>query len=116
MIRGVENASKSAVLDYPKRGNRINGEGLNRVLAGRVRRRGRGSDDPAGLLWRERVCHCNRYTDSIKGIEGASRQRLGYSSVLLTNIGYLSDYCEAHRNPAWVGFSISSITVGSTAN
>ncbi len=34
---------------------------------------------------------------------------------MLTTIGYLSGYCEAHRNPAWVGFSISSITVGSTA-
>ena len=39
----------------------------------------------------------------------------GHPIVVLTNFGYLSGYCEAHRNPAWVGFSISSITVGSTA-
>lgn len=39
----------------------------------------------------------------------------GHPIIVLTNIGYLSGYCEAHRNPAWVGFSISSITVGSTA-
>jgi endonuclease G len=37
----------------------------------------------------------------------------GHSIVVLTNIGYLSGYCEARRNPAWVGFSISSITGGS---
>lgn len=39
----------------------------------------------------------------------------GHPVIVLTNIGYLSGYCEAHRNPAWVGFSISSITVGATA-
>ena len=33
MIRGVESGPKEAVLDCPKRGNRINSEGLNRVLA-----------------------------------------------------------------------------------
>ena len=31
---------------------------------------------------------------------------------MLTNTGYLSGYCEARRNPAWVSFSVSSITVG----
>jgi endonuclease G len=36
----------------------------------------------------------------------------GHPIVVLTNIGYLSGYCEARRNPAWVSFSISSITVG----
>ena len=41
--------------------------------------------------------------------------RYGQPIVVLTNIGYLSGYCEAHRNPAWVSFSVSSITVGSTA-
>ena len=41
--------------------------------------------------------------------------RYGQPIVVLTNIGYLSGYCEGRRNPAWVGFSISSITVGSTA-
>ena len=39
----------------------------------------------------------------------------GHPVLVLTNSGYLVGYCEAHRNPAWVGFSISSITVGSTA-
>ena len=39
----------------------------------------------------------------------------GHPVVVLTNIGFLSGYCEARRNPAWVGFSISSVTVGSTA-
>ena len=39
----------------------------------------------------------------------------GHPIVVLTNFGYLSGYCEARRNPAWVSFSISSITVGSTA-
>ena len=39
----------------------------------------------------------------------------GHPVIVLTNIGYLSGYCEARRNPAWVGFSISSITVGATA-
>ena len=39
----------------------------------------------------------------------------GHPVLVLTNSGYLSGYCEARRNPAWVGFSISSITVGSTA-
>jgi hypothetical protein len=34
---------------------------------------------------------------------------------VLTNIGYLSGYCEAVRNPAGVSFSMSSMTVGSTA-
>lgn len=37
----------------------------------------------------------------------------GHPIVVLTNIGYLSGYCEARRNPAWVGFSLTSITVGS---
>ena len=41
--------------------------------------------------------------------------RYGQPIVVLTNSGYLVGYCEAHRNPAWVSFSISSITVGSTA-
>ena len=36
----------------------------------------------------------------------------GHPIVVLTNIGYLSGYCEARRNPAWVSFSISSITAG----
>lgn len=39
----------------------------------------------------------------------------GHPILVLTNSGYLVGYCEAHRNPAWVSFSISSITVGSTA-
>ncbi len=39
----------------------------------------------------------------------------GHPVIVLTNIGYLSGYCEGRRNPAWVGFSLSSITVGSTA-
>ena len=39
----------------------------------------------------------------------------GYPIVVLTNIGYLTGYCEARKNPAWVSFSLSSITVGSTA-
>ena len=39
----------------------------------------------------------------------------GHPVIVLTNIGYLSGYCEARRNPAWVSFSISSIAVGSTA-
>ena len=39
----------------------------------------------------------------------------GHPVVVLTNIGFLSGYCEARRNPAWVGFSISSVSVGSTA-
>ena len=39
----------------------------------------------------------------------------GHPVLVLTNSGYLVGYCEAHRNPAWVGFSISSITIGSTA-
>ena len=39
----------------------------------------------------------------------------GHPIVVLTNLGYLSGYCEARRNPAWVSFSISSITVGATA-
>ena len=39
----------------------------------------------------------------------------GHLILVLTNSGYLVGYCEAHRNPAWVSFSISSITVGSTA-
>ena len=39
----------------------------------------------------------------------------GHPVLVLTNSGYLVGYCEAHRNPAWVSFSISSITAGSTA-
>jgi len=39
----------------------------------------------------------------------------GHPVIVLTNIGYLSGYCEARHNPAWVGFSISSLTVGPTA-
>ena len=34
----------------------------------------------------------------------------GHPVLVLTNCGYLVGYCEAHRNPAWVSFSISSIT------
>jgi endonuclease G len=44
-----------------------------------------------------------------------STANYGHPVIVLTNIGYLSGYCEAHRNPAWVGFSLNSITVGSTA-
>lgn len=44
-----------------------------------------------------------------------SAANYGHAVLVLTNIGYLSGYCEARRNPAWVGFSISSITVGSLA-
>ncbi len=36
----------------------------------------------------------------------------GHPIVVLTNLGYLSGYCEARRNPAWVSFSVSSITMG----
>jgi endonuclease G len=39
----------------------------------------------------------------------------GHPVLVLTNSGYLVGYCEARRNPAWVSFSISSITIGSTA-
>ena len=39
----------------------------------------------------------------------------GHLVLVLTNTGYLVGYCEARKNPAWVGFSISSITVGSAA-
>ncbi|MEQ2008782.1 MAG: DNA/RNA non-specific endonuclease [Limisphaerales bacterium] len=39
----------------------------------------------------------------------------GHPVIVLTNIGYLSGYCEARRNPAWVSFSVSSITVGTLA-
>ena len=35
--------------------------------------------------------------------------------IVLTNIGYLAGYCEQRKNPAWVGFSISSITIAQTA-
>ena len=35
----------------------------------------------------------------------------GHPVIVLTNSGYLVGYCEAHRNPAWVGFSVSSITL-----
>lgn len=35
--------------------------------------------------------------------------------IVLTNTGYLVGYCEARRNPAWVSFSIPSITVGKPA-
>lgn len=35
--------------------------------------------------------------------------------VVLTNIAYLVGYCEPRRNPAWVSFSISSITVAQPA-
>ena len=48
-----------------------------------------------------------------KGLPNAAAY--GHPVLVLTNSGYLVGYCEAHRNPAWVGFSISSITVGSTA-
>jgi DNA/RNA endonuclease G (NUC1) len=44
-----------------------------------------------------------------------SASNYGHPVTVLTNIGYISGYCEARRNPAWVGFSISSISVGSTA-
>jgi endonuclease G len=36
----------------------------------------------------------------------------GHPIIVLTNQGYLSGYCEARRNPAWVSYSIGSITVG----
>lgn len=36
----------------------------------------------------------------------------GHPLVVLTNTGYITGYCEARRNPAWVSFSVSSITVG----
>ena len=36
----------------------------------------------------------------------------GHPVIVLTNIGYLTGYCEARRNPAWVSFSVSSITLG----
>ncbi len=39
----------------------------------------------------------------------------GHPVIVLTNTGYLSGYCEAHRNPAWVAYSVSSITVGPSA-
>ena len=39
----------------------------------------------------------------------------GHPVIVLTNRGYLVGYCEAHRNPAWVSFSVRSITIGSTA-
>ena len=39
----------------------------------------------------------------------------GHPVLVLTNSGYLVGYCEARRNPAWVGFSVSSIAIGSTA-
>lgn len=42
-------------------------------------------------------------------------EHYGHPIVVLTNIGYLSGYCEAHRNPAWVSFSVSSIIVGTLA-
>lgn len=35
--------------------------------------------------------------------------------IVLTNTGYLVGYCEVRRNPAWVSFSLSSITVAKTA-
>ena len=35
----------------------------------------------------------------------------GHPVLVLTNSGFLVGYCEARRNPAWVGFSISSITL-----
>lgn len=44
------------------------------------------------------------------GLPNASNY--GHPVVVLTNIGYLTGYCEDRKNPAWVGFSISSITVG----
>jgi len=37
MIRGVAGGAREAVFACPKRGNRINSEGLNRVLARRAR-------------------------------------------------------------------------------
>ncbi|MBM3871192.1 MAG: DNA/RNA non-specific endonuclease [Verrucomicrobia bacterium] len=39
--------------------------------------------------------------------------RYGHPVIILTNAAYLTGYCEARRNPAWVGFSLNSITVGS---
>ncbi len=39
----------------------------------------------------------------------------GHPVIVLTNIGYLSGFCEERRNPAWVSFSINSITIGTLA-
>lgn len=47
------------------------------------------------------------------GLPDASRY--GLPVVVLTNAAYLTGYCEARRNPAWVAFSVGSITIGSTA-
>lgn len=47
------------------------------------------------------------------GLPDASRY--GLPVVILTNAAYLTGYCEARRNPAWVAFSVGNITIGSTA-
>jgi endonuclease G len=36
----------------------------------------------------------------------------GHSITVLTNFGYLTGYCEDRKNPAWVGFTLGSITAG----
>ena len=36
----------------------------------------------------------------------------GHPIIVLTNLGYLVGYCEERKNPAWVSYSIGSITVG----
>lgn len=49
-------------------------------------------------------------------IYGGLPHTVGYPHpiVVLTNIGYLVGYCEERRNPAWVSFSISNITIAQT--
>ena len=47
------------------------------------------------------------------GLPNASNY--GHPVVVLTNAAYLTGYCEARRNPAWVAFSVGSISIGSTA-
>jgi len=47
------------------------------------------------------------------GLPNASNY--GHPVIVLTNAAYLSGYCEARRNPAWVAFSVGSISIGSTA-
>ncbi|MBM3844395.1 MAG: hypothetical protein FJ397_14240, partial [Verrucomicrobia bacterium] len=47
------------------------------------------------------------------GLPNASNY--GHPVLVLTNAAYLTGYCEARRNPAWVAFSVGSISIGSTA-
>jgi len=47
------------------------------------------------------------------GLPNASNY--GHPVIVLTNAAYLTGYCEARRNPAWVAFSVGSISIGSTA-